>query len=291
MLTCYKLIPTGLSNKENNWSVRLAVTAIKENIPCAEPQCNHPWHYEDLPNGKGFKRIRDCQSARQWCPIAMIDKHRPTKIGVHGIIRGTILCWFHIMQTLCDHFREWNIPHQLRQVYNWLCQILTHSNNCFLKNRYLITLGFKIIGRCRTEEEALEMSIHYKELINSLPLTQEQKKRLTDDLDNNWMCDEWRMQFIDAGRLPRYLHEPNPMTTNNYTERMNRTIESQLSGKQTVVTFIERLYGMKLLRENCHEEGTGQITYEAGFVTQFNMQSIEQASKTLNGKSAVRNLT
>lgn len=39
MLTCYKLIPTGLSNKENNWS---AVTAIKENIPCAEPQCNHP---------------------------------------------------------------------------------------------------------------------------------------------------------------------------------------------------------------------------------------------------------
>jgi len=37
MLTCYKLIPTGLSNKENNWSVRLAVTAIKENIPCAEP--------------------------------------------------------------------------------------------------------------------------------------------------------------------------------------------------------------------------------------------------------------
>jgi len=37
MLTCYKLIPTGLSNKENNWSVRLAVTAIKENMPSVEP--------------------------------------------------------------------------------------------------------------------------------------------------------------------------------------------------------------------------------------------------------------
>jgi len=80
----------------------------------------------------------------------------------------------------------------------------------------VIALGFKLIGRCRTEQEAFQMSSHYKELINLLPLTQEQKERLTNDLDNNWMCDEWRMSFIDAGRLP----------TNNYTERINRTIES-----------------------------------------------------------------
>ena len=96
---------------------------------------------------------------------------------------------------------------------------------------YLIALGFKLIGRCRTEQEAFEMSSHYKELINSLPLTQEQEERLTNDLDNNWMCDEWRMSFIDAGRLPRNRFEPNPMTTNNYTERINRTIESPLPGK------------------------------------------------------------
>jgi hypothetical protein len=210
----------------------------------------------------------------------MIDKHRPTKIGVQGLLRGTILCWFHIMQTLNDHFKEWNIPYQLRLVFILLIKYYLPTIIILINYtiRYLIALGFKLIGRCRTEQEAFEMSSHYKELINSLPLTQEQKERLTNDLDNNWMCDEWRMPFIDAGRLPRNCFEPNPMTTNNYTERINRTIESPLPGKQTVVTFIERLYGIKLLRENYYEEGTGQITYESGLVTLFNMQAIEQAS-------------
>ncbi|RIB18107.1 hypothetical protein C2G38_2185483 [Gigaspora rosea] len=96
------------------------------------------------------------------------------------------------------------------------------------------------------------------------------------DLDNNWMCNKWRLQFIDAGRLP--INQKNLMTTNNYTERMNRTVESRLSGKQTVVTFIECLYGLKLMRENLNEQRTGQITYEAGLVTVFNAQSIEQVS-------------
>jgi len=63
------IIIIGLSNKENKWSIRLAITVVKENIPCYELQCNHPlpWYYEDLPNGKGFKRIGDldCQI---WCP-------------------------------------------------------------------------------------------------------------------------------------------------------------------------------------------------------------------------------
>ncbi|RHZ47675.1 hypothetical protein Glove_574g27 [Diversispora epigaea] len=56
------------------------------------------------------------------------------------------------------------------------------------------------------------------------------------------------------------------MTTNNYTERINRTIESRLSGKHT---FIERLYGLKLLRENLNERGIGQITYETGLQNEF----------------------
>ncbi|RHZ71561.1 hypothetical protein Glove_256g1 [Diversispora epigaea] len=82
--------------------------------------------------------------------------------------------------------------------------------------------------------------------------------------------------IIDAGHLPD-VSNSNPMTTNNYTERINRTIESRLSGKYT---FIERLYGLKLLRENLNERGIGQITYETGLVTLFNTQSIEQQNES-----------
>ncbi|CAG8600613.1 9146_t:CDS:1, partial [Racocetra fulgida] len=62
---------------------------------------------------------------------------------------------------------------------------------------------------------------------------------LIKDLENNWMYDEWRIQFIDADHLPLNSNGRNLLTTNNFTERMNRTIESQLSEKQIVVTFIE----------------------------------------------------
>ncbi|RHZ45370.1 hypothetical protein Glove_680g85 [Diversispora epigaea] len=255
----------GLSNKENNWSIRLAVNAVKQNIPCNNSDCNHPWHYENLSNNKGFKRIRDCNN-QIWNPYIMIDKHRPSKLGVEGLVRGTILCWFHIMQTFGNNLKEWNIPQSFR---------------------YPIALGFKLIARCRTEEASFEMANNYKIFINSLPLTQEQKHSLINDLDNNWMCNEWRLQFIDAGRLPDAPNS-NPMTTNNYTERMNRTIESKLSGKQTVVTFIERLYGLKLLRENLNKQGTGQITYEAGLVTFFNAKSIEQQNEPFKIKSDMK---
>jgi hypothetical protein len=90
------------------------------------------------------------------------------------------------------------------------------------------------------------------------------------------MCEEWYMQFIDAGRLP--VNNKPLWTTNNFTERMNRTIEATYSGKQTVLTFVERLYGVTLIRENLVENHTGKLIYEAGLVTLFNAQSIEQVS-------------
>ncbi|CAG8757551.1 17736_t:CDS:2 [Cetraspora pellucida] len=51
---------------------------------------------------------------------------------------------------------------------------------------------------------------------------------------------------------------------------MNCTIESKLSGRQTVVTFIEWLYGLKLLHKNLNKKGTGQVIYEADLVEPTN---------------------
>ncbi|CAB5188085.1 unnamed protein product [Rhizophagus irregularis] len=64
-------------------------------------------------------------------------------------------------------------------------------------------------------------------------------------------------------------------TTNNFTKRIHRTIESNYSEKQTVLSFLERLYGIKLSRDNL-TENSGQNNFEAGLVTLFNTQSIEQ---------------
>jgi hypothetical protein len=40
------------------------------------------------------------------------------------------------------------------------------------------------------------------------------------------------------------------MTTNNFMERLDQTIETNYSRVQTIVNFVERLYRAKLKREN-----------------------------------------
>ncbi|CAG8649989.1 36717_t:CDS:2, partial [Racocetra persica] len=165
-----------LSNKENNWSIRLVVNAVKHNIPCNDFTCEHLWYYEDFPNNKEFRRLHNYNINQVWNPYVMIDKYQPTKLEVYGLV------------------------------------------------------------------------------YNCIGIQNDQKTSLSKDLNNNWMCNEWRLQFIDAGHLP--INQKNLMTINNYTERMNRTIESRLSRKQTVITFIEQLYGLKLMRKNLNEQRT-----------------------------------
>jgi len=82
----------GLSNRENNYTIRLAIQAIKQNILCDREDCNHKWYYQDLPSGKGFERITNCTNIQLWNPLVMIDKHRPSKIAVQNLLHGLILC-------------------------------------------------------------------------------------------------------------------------------------------------------------------------------------------------------
>ncbi|CAG8783678.1 4946_t:CDS:2, partial [Gigaspora rosea] len=70
-------IAFGVSNKENNYTIRLTVEAVQWNILCNNNNCNHEYYYRELANNKGFMRIREC--AQLWQPFAMIDKHQPTK--------------------------------------------------------------------------------------------------------------------------------------------------------------------------------------------------------------------
>jgi len=103
--------------------------------------------------------------------------------------------------------------------------------------RYPIALGFKLISRCRVKENAFKMNALFDTFIDNLNLNDNSKKKIKDDVKTNWMCEEWCMQFIDAGRLS--VNNEPLWTTNNFTERMNRTIEATYSGKQTVLTFVE----------------------------------------------------
>ncbi|CAG8738871.1 13413_t:CDS:2 [Cetraspora pellucida] len=233
----------GFSNKENHYTIQLAVQAVKANIPCNNP------HY-----GWGFKRIRECIS--YWNPLAIMDKHRLTKLALQNLVRGTILCWFHIMSTLEEHLQQWKV--------DWNLQ-------------YPIALVFKIVGQSKSDNEIVEMRNEYKKFIYFLLLDDNVKNLLIHDLEMNWICDEWRQGFIDGGReLQMYaLTRAKLMTTNNLTERMNKTIESWCSGTQTVLSFIEHLYGVKFIKKSLVQSELDETLSDTGLATYWNMRTIE----------------
>jgi hypothetical protein len=113
----------------------------------------------------------------------------------------------------------------------------------------------------------------FEEFINFLPIKKCKKEKIINDLSKNWLCPEWKLSFIDAGHIPNDLTNGLPWTTNNFTERINRTIEAVYKGNQSPLTFIERMYGIKFHRETVIDEGN---LFEAGLVTLFNTQTIEQ---------------
>jgi len=115
----------------------------------------------------------------------------------------------------------------------------------------------------------------FNEFINSLPIEKRKKEKIINDLLKNWVCSEWCMSFIDAGRIFNNTENRLPWTTNNFTERINRTIEAVYTGNQTPLTFVERIYGIKFYRDTVTDE-SGPNIFESGLVTLFNTQTIEQ---------------
>ncbi|UZO22615.1 uncharacterized protein OCT59_014975 [Rhizophagus irregularis] len=91
-----------------------AIQTIKQNIPCDHKGCNHEWYYQDLPSENGFERISKYANTQLWNPFVMINKHRPSKIAIQNLLRGSILCWFHIMKTIGKNFTHWNISWSIR---------------------------------------------------------------------------------------------------------------------------------------------------------------------------------
>ena len=65
---------------------------------------------EDLSNNLGFRRVKICSDMYLWNPIAMIDKHRPIKLGVNGLL--TLLVPHYAMHG--ENLKNWNIEQPLR---------------------------------------------------------------------------------------------------------------------------------------------------------------------------------
>jgi hypothetical protein len=94
----------GLADCENNFTIGLRYNVIKNNIPCDPNYRQHENYYEDLPNGKGFQRIRDCAKRKPWNPYCMNEKGHLSKYAP----------FFHTMQNFGDDLNTFWVPSEYR---------------------------------------------------------------------------------------------------------------------------------------------------------------------------------
>ncbi|CAG8838262.1 35277_t:CDS:2, partial [Gigaspora margarita] len=107
---------------------------------------------------------------------------------------------------------------------------LYNSQNSICNDVKLRQLIERDIGRSRSKKEALELGEAYKLFIKSLPLMEITKDSLCNNLYSNWLSEEWINCFINGSRMPSLNDIPGvkPMTTNNLTERINKSVEDNI---------------------------------------------------------------
>ncbi|CAB4461670.1 uncharacterized protein OCT59_017471 [Rhizophagus irregularis] len=84
------------------------------------------------------------------------------------------------------------------------------------------------------------MAKKYIEFINTLLLEKTKKDKLIDDLSKNWIYTEWRLSFIDAGRIS--------------TEWINRTIEAVYSDLNKFKSGLITLFNTQTIEQKTKED-------------------------------------
>lgn len=121
------------------------------------------------------------------------------------------------------------------------------------------------------------MAEYFKDFIDQLKITPTQKSLIKEELETNWMNDTWLIKIIDAGRISDHSEVEKPMMTSSLTETIVRKVENKLEGKITPLTFLERLFGVKLHRDSLHAvSSTNNNNSDQSLLTYFNTRSLFQ---------------
>lgn len=124
-----------IMSRENSDNIFNALRAIKENVPCPDDECDHPFRYFELPNNQGYRRVTQWSRVQEYKPLVMIGKFEASANACQRLELTYVLCWFHLVKAVMEK--------------------LTHES-VSLHDSYLIILGFKIVARAVSEERACE---------------------------------------------------------------------------------------------------------------------------------------
>ncbi|VDI48315.1 TatD DNase family protein [Mytilus galloprovincialis] len=205
-----------IMSRENSDNIFNALRAIKENVPCPDDECDHPFRYFELPNNQGYRRVTQCSRVQEYKPLVMIDKFEASANACQRLELTYVLCWFHLVKAVMEK--------------------LTHES-VSLHDSYLIILGFKIVARAVSEERACERWQMFLQVIDLL-FKDDKQIRLKKYFIEEWWCPKWRYAWLDITRRPLACNGSRTMTTNNCDENLNLKVANCVGGKRKKVSIL-----------------------------------------------------
>eukprot|EP00058_Branchiostoma_floridae_P016417 XP_002601905.1 hypothetical protein BRAFLDRAFT_86389 [Branchiostoma floridae] len=214
-----------LANVENQDTLGCFLEAVRRNVPCTDPDCSHPYLYEDTSGNGSFARRTPCSGETPWGPACVIDKHGASRLALEGMDMPVLLCWFHIVKALGEAMEKTlGVPEELMET---------------------VTLAFKFIGRSEDRDEAWARFELMKTSISSTGMDEIVCERVIQYVEKHWMTDRWLDATIDGTR--RGLLGQKWPTTNNKAERLLRSIDDDALDRlvcHNVSTLATKLTGV-----------------------------------------------
>ncbi|KAK6175289.1 hypothetical protein SNE40_013782 [Patella caerulea] len=206
-----------ICNRETQSAHALSLKLLLANVPCNDPNCDHPSELFIFDDMNGFFTIKPCALSHPFKPNIQHDKDSATRSAVDQIGLISILCNFHSLQAFRRNIVE------------------NPQSKLFLRP---LETGFKCVMRAWDQESRVILINNYlhfiQDIIPNNMMSTSSKNDLINYLNKYWYCSLWSKSFT-AEQM--YLANPserrNPLIlTDNVTERKFLDIDSTYLNSQ-----------------------------------------------------------
>ncbi|KAK6186404.1 hypothetical protein SNE40_008445 [Patella caerulea] len=243
-----------ICNRETQSAHALSLQLLLANVPCNDPNCDHPSELFIFDDMNGFFTIKPCSLLHPFKPTIQHDKDSATRSAVDQIGLSSILCNFHSLQAFRRNIVE------------------NPQSKLFLRP---LETGFKCVMRAWDQESRdilINNYIHFiQDIIPNNMMSASSKKDLISYLNRYWYCPLWSQSFT-AEQM--YLAHPserrNPLIlTDNVTERKFLDIDSTYLNSQLnrlMFSFVQKSLHRILPDDNnsCQQTFTTDSLFRKG---------------------------
>ena len=178
-----QVLTIAMANLDNYWTVKLTIEAIRDMMPCSDPNCPHPIRRVAVDDRGSFALKRCCTARRhRFVPAAgQTDKaaYEVRALRQSGIT--PVLCRFHVYQAFLEYLTVGDRNRIAIKCHDTLGMLL---------------LLFKSVSLGWTKEDVQARWTFVKakvlpQLVDAVNFTTQQLQKVVTYIEAEWLCEYW----------------------------------------------------------------------------------------------------